>query len=228
MQVYVIGRDYQATEIDAADAARRFMAWLANATNPVLAEVIQTWLWQPPDAGGLGALAESDGDVAALRASWSFPVEFQAAVERPSSWRLTNVKIVTDEKSTQFRALPCLAAWWFAVVRETVLASAGDRMQFMGVHRSSGQFSWSLNAQMNPDRHLLLSHSAMQSVRLRIPRNPQAPFRLPDCLGRIRVLSEDCRILAGAGADSVPVDSGALVHRCRLSPGPRSPRRRGW
>jgi hypothetical protein len=66
--VYVIGRDYQATEIDAADAARRFMAWLMDAANPVLAEVIQTWLWRPPDAGGLGALAESDGDVAVLRA----------------------------------------------------------------------------------------------------------------------------------------------------------------
>lgn len=68
MRVYVIGRDYQATEIDAADAARRFTAWLADGGNPVLAEVIQTWLWQPPDAGGLGALAESGRDVAALRA----------------------------------------------------------------------------------------------------------------------------------------------------------------
>jgi hypothetical protein len=68
LRVYVIGRDYQATEIDAGEAARRFTAWLADGTNPVLAEVIQTWLWQPPDAGGLGALAESGCDVAALRA----------------------------------------------------------------------------------------------------------------------------------------------------------------
>lgn len=67
MRVYMIGRDYQATEIDTADAARRFTAWLAYGANPVLAEVIQTWLWQPLDAGGLGALAESDRDVAALR-----------------------------------------------------------------------------------------------------------------------------------------------------------------
>src|ERR1022692_2502154 len=67
LRVYVIGRDYQAIEIDPADAARRFLAWLADAANPVLAEVIQTWLWQPPDAGGLGALAESDRDVATLR-----------------------------------------------------------------------------------------------------------------------------------------------------------------
>ena len=67
MRVYMIGRDYQATDIDAADAARRFAAWLTDEANPVLAEVIQTWLWQPPDAGGLGALAESGRDVAALR-----------------------------------------------------------------------------------------------------------------------------------------------------------------
>jgi hypothetical protein len=67
LRVYVIGRDYQATEIDAVDAARRFSAWLADGGNPLLAEVIQTWLWQPADAGGLGALAESDNDVAALR-----------------------------------------------------------------------------------------------------------------------------------------------------------------
>ena len=67
MRVYVIGKDYRATEIDAADAARRFTAWLADRANPVLAEVIQSWLWQPSDKGGLGALAESGGDVAALR-----------------------------------------------------------------------------------------------------------------------------------------------------------------
>jgi hypothetical protein len=67
LRVYVIGRDYQATEIGAADAVRRFTAWLTGGANPVLAEAIQTWLWQPPDAGGLGALAESGRDVAALR-----------------------------------------------------------------------------------------------------------------------------------------------------------------
>lgn len=64
----MIGKDFQETEIDAADAARRFTTWLADGANPVLAEVVQTWMWQPPDAGGLGALAESDRDVAALRA----------------------------------------------------------------------------------------------------------------------------------------------------------------
>jgi hypothetical protein len=68
VRVYVIGRDYQATEIDAAEAARRFIAWLADPANPALTEVIQTWLWLPADAGGLGALAESPADIAALRA----------------------------------------------------------------------------------------------------------------------------------------------------------------
>ena len=68
MRVYVIGRNYGGTEIDVADAARRFTAWLVDDANPVLAEVIQTWLSQPPDAGGLGALAKSDRDVSALRA----------------------------------------------------------------------------------------------------------------------------------------------------------------
>ena len=67
MRVYMIGRNYKATEIDTVEAARRFTAWLADGGNPLLAKVIQTWLWQPPDTGGLGALAESDRDVASLR-----------------------------------------------------------------------------------------------------------------------------------------------------------------
>jgi hypothetical protein len=67
LRVYVIGRHHQATETDAANAARRFTAWLTDEANPVLAEIIQMWLWQPPDAGGLGALAESGRDVAVLR-----------------------------------------------------------------------------------------------------------------------------------------------------------------
>ena len=68
MRVYLIGRGYQAVEIGTADAARRFMNWLAETANPILGEVIQFWLWQPPDVGGLGALAESTNDVAMLRA----------------------------------------------------------------------------------------------------------------------------------------------------------------
>lgn len=68
MRVYVIGRDYQATEIDEAEAARRFLAWLADAANPALAEAIGAWLWRPADAGGLGALAESPADIERLRA----------------------------------------------------------------------------------------------------------------------------------------------------------------
>ncbi len=68
MRVYLIGRDYQATDIDTGEAARRFMAWLTDDTNAALTEVIQTWLWLPADSGGLGALAESAWDVALLRA----------------------------------------------------------------------------------------------------------------------------------------------------------------
>lgn len=68
MRVYLIGKGYQATEIGTTEAAARFIAWLADTGNPVLGEVIQAWLWQPPDAGGLGALAESDLDIGLLRA----------------------------------------------------------------------------------------------------------------------------------------------------------------
>jgi len=68
VRIYVIGRDYQPTDIDVADAVRLFTAWLIDGANPVLTEIIQRWLWQPADAGGLGALAETTDDVAALRA----------------------------------------------------------------------------------------------------------------------------------------------------------------
>jgi hypothetical protein len=68
LRVYLIGRGYQTVEIGTADAAKRFMSWLADSANPVLGEVIQFWLWQPPDVGGLGALAETAKDVAILRA----------------------------------------------------------------------------------------------------------------------------------------------------------------
>jgi hypothetical protein len=64
----MIGRDYQATDIDTGEVARRFLVWLADDANAALTEVIQTWLWLPTDSGGLGALAESAWDVALLRA----------------------------------------------------------------------------------------------------------------------------------------------------------------
>jgi hypothetical protein len=76
LRVYVIARGFQATEIDTAEAARQFAAWLADDAHEVLTEIIQRWLWQPPDAGGLGAVAESVSDIAALRA------EFVSAAER--------------------------------------------------------------------------------------------------------------------------------------------------
>jgi hypothetical protein len=84
MRVYLIARNYQATEIETADAARRFLAWLTGDANPVLAAVIQSWMWRPADTGGLGALAESAWDIALLRAEvtavWqSVPAESASA-----------------------------------------------------------------------------------------------------------------------------------------------------
>ena len=60
--------NYHVTEIDEGEAARRFLAWLADDGNTTLTELIQSWLWQPSDTGGLGVLAESAWDLALLRA----------------------------------------------------------------------------------------------------------------------------------------------------------------
>ncbi|MGH3218325.1 MAG: hypothetical protein ACRDPY_06280 [Streptosporangiaceae bacterium] len=67
MRVYAMG-NYHVTEIDEGEAARRFLAWLADDASTTLTELIQSWLWQPPDTGGLGVLAESAWDLALLRA----------------------------------------------------------------------------------------------------------------------------------------------------------------
>lgn len=72
MRVYEIARDYQPTEIDTGEAASRFLGWLAGQdASALLAHAIGLWLVLPPDAGGLGALAESEADVAALQAEIS-------------------------------------------------------------------------------------------------------------------------------------------------------------
>ena len=68
MRVFLIGRNYQATEIDVADAAGRFIAWLVSDANPVLTTLLQRWLSEPSDKGGLAVVAESAGDLARLRA----------------------------------------------------------------------------------------------------------------------------------------------------------------
>jgi hypothetical protein len=68
LRVYLIGENYQPAEVDLAEVAGRFAAWLSDDANPVLTDVIQGWLWQPADAGGLGARAGSAWDVALLRA----------------------------------------------------------------------------------------------------------------------------------------------------------------
>jgi hypothetical protein len=86
LRVYLLGRHYQATEIDAADAARQFTDWLTGGTNPVLTEVIQTWLWQPPDEGGLGALAESGRDVVALRTEITVMWRHSPHQRKPDGW----------------------------------------------------------------------------------------------------------------------------------------------
>jgi hypothetical protein len=86
LRVYLIGRGYQAVEIGTADAARRFMSWLAETANPVLSELILFWLWQPPDAGGLGALAESTRDVAMLRAEILAPWQHEGP-DGSQNWR---------------------------------------------------------------------------------------------------------------------------------------------
>jgi hypothetical protein len=68
LRVYQIGRAYQPADIDTGDAARQFLAWLADDAGPVLERLIRSWLVLPPDAGGLGALVESEADVATLQA----------------------------------------------------------------------------------------------------------------------------------------------------------------
>jgi hypothetical protein len=68
VRVYVIDKDCQPTDVQLPQMASQFVAWLANDANPVLNAIIQGWLWQPADLGGLGALAESAWDIALLRA----------------------------------------------------------------------------------------------------------------------------------------------------------------
>lgn len=68
MRVYEIGRDYQPTEIDTGQAASRFLGWLAGPeARALLTQAIGIWLVLPPDAGGLGALVESEADVGVLQ-----------------------------------------------------------------------------------------------------------------------------------------------------------------
>jgi hypothetical protein len=50
LRFYVIDKTYQAIGIG-GDAARGFMAWLADGAIPLLAGTIQSWLSQPADAG---------------------------------------------------------------------------------------------------------------------------------------------------------------------------------
>lgn len=89
VRLYVIDENYQPTEVQLPQMASQFVAWLANDANPVLNAIIQGWLWQPVDLGGLGALAESAWDIALLRAeitaTWepSSPASQANAAARP-------------------------------------------------------------------------------------------------------------------------------------------------
>lgn len=87
VRVYVIDKGYQPTEVQLPQVASQFVAWLANDANPVLNAIIQGWLWQPADLGGLGALAESAWDIALLRAevtaTWQ-PPELASDAETPA------------------------------------------------------------------------------------------------------------------------------------------------
>jgi hypothetical protein len=73
----------QPVDVDLAQAATQFLAWLASDANPLLNELVQRWLWQPAQAGGLGALAESAWDVALLRAEITAAWPAQQADRRP-------------------------------------------------------------------------------------------------------------------------------------------------
>jgi hypothetical protein len=83
MRVYLVNADHQPTEIDIADLAGRFSAWLADDANPVLSEIICGWLRQSPRHGGLGAVAGTVYDLALLRAevvaSWAAGQQHAAA-----------------------------------------------------------------------------------------------------------------------------------------------------
>lgn len=83
MRVYQIGRAYQPADIDTGDAARQFLAWLTDDAGPVLERLIRSWLMMPPDAGGLGALVESEADVATLRAEITSLCRPEPAPSRP-------------------------------------------------------------------------------------------------------------------------------------------------
>jgi hypothetical protein len=81
----MLERDCQPVDVDLATAARQFLAWLASDANPRLNELVQTWLSQPAETGGLRALAESAWDIAVLRAEITAAWPAQQADSRPGS-----------------------------------------------------------------------------------------------------------------------------------------------
>jgi hypothetical protein len=85
VRVYMLEQDCQPVDIDLAQAATQILTWLASDANPLLNELVQRWLWQPAETGGLGALAESAWDIAMLRAEITATWPDQQAEDRPSA-----------------------------------------------------------------------------------------------------------------------------------------------
>ena len=160
-------------------------------------------------------------------------------MERPSTRRLTNVKIVADEKDTQLRGANVSAIRRLPVARETPQHTARNRMQARGVHQSSGQFSQPLRAHLHQIRHPSLSHTRDHSPAVALPspifRIASAgtavgspPLRLDPA---IRMAVHSFRLLrsvrwAGCGAKQVACRSAFRPHQDR-SGGLPGVRRRG-
>jgi hypothetical protein len=83
LRIYLLEQGCQSVDVDPATAAAQFLTWLATDANPLLNDLVQTWLWQPAQTGGLGALAESAWDIALLRAEITAAWPVQLPRRRP-------------------------------------------------------------------------------------------------------------------------------------------------
>jgi len=59
VRVQMTGKNCQATALDAGDAARRSLTWLADDASPARTKIIRSWFWLPGRSGLLGALPRS-------------------------------------------------------------------------------------------------------------------------------------------------------------------------
>jgi hypothetical protein len=141
-------------------------------------------------------------------ASWPFSVGFQAGVERPSTRRPTDVKIVADKKDTQLRATTASVIDGSQLFVKRRPGAARNRIQVMGVHQSSGQFTRHLRAQMNQGRHLSLPHTCARSLPVVLSFSRGCPGDVLTSLQglfRTRIAAvEDARPRAAGSAIEVP------------------------